>query len=222
MNTINSKSKLIKILIVDDHKMVRDGIKIMLESQEERMMFSITEAESGELALELVNENDFDIILMDQQLTGILGAEVVVNIMKLKPESKVLAVSNYDEFAYISDMLKSGAKGYVLKNIGPDELFKAIETILDGKNYYANDVAIKLINVNSIQQIESNDKASFLSNREMEILKMIAEEYTNDQIAKKLNVAKRTVDSHRQNLLHKLNVKNTVGLINYVHKHKLV
>ncbi len=218
-----TKNKLIEILIVDDHKMVRDGIKTMLESQEERISFSIEEAETGEAAIELISKKKYDIVLMDQQLPGISGAEVVLKIVKLRPEIRVLAVSNYDEFAYISDMLKSGAKGYVLKNIGPDELFKAIETILDGKNYYANDVAIKLINVNSIQQINSNnEKLNGLSSRELEVLKMIASELTNEEIAKKLSVAKRTVDSHRQNLLNKLKVKNTAGLINYVHKHKLI
>src|SRR6186713_2467756 len=134
MNTTMTNNKVIEILIVDDHKMVRDGIRIMLESQEERLSFSIEEAETGESAIESIENKDYDIILMDQQLPGISGAEVVSRIMKLKPDSRILAVSNYDEFAYITDMLKSGAKGYVLKNIGPDELFKAIETILDGKN----------------------------------------------------------------------------------------
>jgi DNA-binding NarL/FixJ family response regulator len=195
----------------------------MLESQEERISFSIEEAETGEVALDLVSKKEYDIVLMDQQLPGISGSEVVLKMVKLRPEIRVLAVSNYDEFAYISDMLKSGAKGYVLKNIGPDELFKAIETIMDGKNYYANDVAIKLINVNSIQQINSNnEKLNGLSSRELEVLKMIASELTNEEIAQKLSVAKRTVDSHRQNLLNKLKVKNTAGLINYVHKNKLI
>lgn len=172
--------------------------------------------------MDKVKSNQYDIILMDQQLPGMMGSEVVSRIIEIKPESKILAVSNYDEFAYITDMLKSGAKGYVLKNIGPDELLKAIETIMQGKNYYANDVAIKLINLNSIQQISSaSEKINGLSSREMEILRMIASEMTNEEIANKINVAKRTVDSHRQNLLNKLNVKNTAGLINYVHKHRL-
>lgn len=223
MKTIISKTKQIQILIVDDHKMVRDGIKIMLDSQTDRQTFVIDEAVTGEEAIEKVAQNNYDMVLMDQQLPGMMGSEVVSRIIEIKPETRILAVSNYDEFAYITDMLKSGAKGYVLKNIGPDELFKAIETIMEGKNYYANDVAIKLINVNSIQQISSPvEKFNGLSTREMEILKMIAAEMTNEEIATKLNVAKRTVDSHRQNLLNKLNVKNTAGLINYVHKHRLI
>lgn len=223
MNTIATKQDLINILIVDDHKMVRDGLKVMLESKSDSINFVITEAENGDEALELVAKNEYDIILMDHQLPTISGSEVVSRIIKINPTAKILAVSNYDEFAYISEMLKSGAKGYVLKNIGPDELFKAIETILSGKNYYANDVAIKLINVSTIQQINNNpEKASGLSSRELLILKMIAGEMTNEQIAKELSVAKRTVDSHRQNLLNKLNVKNTAGLINYVHRNKLI
>jgi DNA-binding NarL/FixJ family response regulator len=120
-------------------------------------------------------------------------------------------------------MLKSGASGYVLKNIGPVELVNAIEVILSGKNYYSNDVAVKLINVNSINQINTQtEKRDGISAREMEILKLIAGEYTNEQISEKLKIAKRTVDSHRQNLLNKLNVRNTAGLINYAYKNKLI
>lgn len=217
-----TKVKAIKILIVDDHKMVRDGIRIMLESKEEKN-FQITEASDGMEALKYIGVSNYDVILMDQQMPGLSGSETVAQIIKLKPDAKILAVSNYDEFAYITEMLKSGAKGYVLKNIGPDELMKAIDTILAGKNYYANDVAIKLINVNSINHISSmSEIRDGLSLRELEILKMIASEMTNEQIAKKLSIAKRTVDSHRQNLLNKLNVKNTVGLINYAYRHKMI
>ncbi len=222
MAAVMTKVKAIKILIVDDHKMVRDGIRIMLESKEEKN-FQITEASDGMEALKYIGIANYDIILMDQQMPGLSGSETAARIIKLKPDAKILAVSNYDEFAYITEMLKSGAKGYVLKNIGPDELVKAIETIMAGKNYYANDVAIKLINVNSINHIASmGEVREGLSLRELEILKMFASEMTNEQIAKRLSIAKRTVDSHRQNLLNKLNVKNTAGLINYAYRNKMI
>lgn len=223
MTETMTKKSLINILIVDDHKLVRDGIKTMLESKEDYYTFIITEASEGKKAVEYVNKFNYDIILMDQQMPGLSGAETVLKIIAKRPDAKILAVSNYDEVAYINDMLKSGAKGYVLKNIDPDELIKAIETVISGKNYYANDIAIKLINVNTLGENSSKtNKKEGLSKREMEILKLIASEYNNEQISTKLKIAKRTVDSHRQNLLNKLGVKNTAGLINYAYRNKLI
>lgn len=221
--TNTTQNGLINILIVDDHQLVRDGIKTMLESKEKEYTYIITEASSGSEAIELLEKTIIDIILIDQQMPGLSGSETVKKIKSLHPKSKILAISNYDEIAYINDMLKSGANGYVLKNIDPNELVKAIETILSGKNYYANDIANKLINVNTLNQNSSKaDKREGLSKREMEILKLIAAEYNNEQISEKLEIAKRTVDSHRQNLLNKLGVKNTAGLINYAYRNNLI
>lgn len=217
------KIKKIKVLIVDDHKMIRDGIRTMLESQSRRYKFTITEAESGEEAIDKVHENSYDIVLMDYQLPNMNGADTVKSLVIYKSNIKILALSNYDEYTYITNIMKAGAMGYVLKNIGPDELIQAIETILAGKNYYANDVAIKLID------IESSSKKMFsashdlgITKRELQILKMIVSEMTNDEIAKKLELGKRTVDSHRQNLLNKLRVKNTAGLVKCAYELKLV
>lgn len=216
-------NSLLNILIVDDHKLVRDGIKTMLESKEDDYTFIITEAASGMEAIDIIQKTNIDVVLMDQQMPELSGAETVQKIRKINPSLKILAISNYDEIAYINDMLKSGASGYVLKNIDPNELIKAIETILSGKNYYANDIANKLINVNNLNQNNSKtDKRDSISKREMEILKLIASEYNNEQISEKLKIAKRTVDSHRQNLLNKLGVKNTAGLINYAYRNNLI
>jgi DNA-binding NarL/FixJ family response regulator len=214
----------IKVMIVDDHQMVRDGIRIMLESQTKRFQFEITEAEDGESAINKLVKENFDIVLMDYQLPTITGAETVHNMLLYKRETKVLALSNYDEFTYITDMLKAGAKGYVLKNIGPDELLNAIETILGGKNYYSNDVAVKLIDVNSQSKkiIRGKRKNHGVTKREIEILKFIAGGLTNEVIAKKLKLSKRTVDSHRQNLLNKLGVNNTAGLLKSAYDLKLM
>ena len=122
-------------------------------------------------------------------------------------------LSSYDELAYIQSMIDAGAKGYVLKSIEPAEMQKAIQTILSGKIYYCSEVAVKLIEAASDGNLKAEKIKSKLTRREMEVLKMIAMELTNEEIAQKLFVAKRTIDSHRQNLLHKLQVKNTVGLV---------
>jgi DNA-binding NarL/FixJ family response regulator len=209
----------LKILIIDDHKMIRDGIRFMLESNK-KYGLSIEEAIDGYEGFEKTKNNEYDIIIMDYQLPRLNGADTTRMIISNKPESKILALSNYNEFMYIDNIIAAGAKGFVLKNIGPEELINAIEAILNDKNYYSNDVAIKLINFKNdgydkwkihgrFQKVDS------LSKREMEILKLIVSEFTNEEIAIKLFLSKRTVDTHRQNLLNKLRIKNTAGLVKY-------
>jgi len=205
--------KTIRLLIVDDHQMVRDGIKIMLESKHDVIKFEIEEAESGEIAIQRVLKNNFDIVLMDYQLPGMSGIETLQNIRLYKKDMKVLVLSNYDELSNIQSMMNEGANGYILKNIDPSQLINAIQSVINGKPYYSNEVALKLIDSANKEERHFNKETSGLSKRELEVLKLIAHEMTNDEIAKSLFISKRTVDTHRQNLLKKLHVKNTAGLI---------
>ncbi len=212
--------KIIKLLIVDDHQMIRDGIRAMLESQKEKYAFEITEAESGEVALKAILKYKFEIVLMDYQMPKMTGVELVEKILQYKPETKILALSNYDEVTYINNMISAGAKGYILKNVEPSELFTAIKTVLDNKTYYSNEVAVKLIEIGK-PKINRGDNFG-LTKKELAVLKMIVQEMSNDEIAKSLNLAKRTIDSHRQNMLHKLNAKNTAGLVKAAYLLKLI
>jgi DNA-binding NarL/FixJ family response regulator len=220
--------KRVKILIIDDHKMVRDGIRSMLESQEKKYKFSIDEAENGSVGVTKAGKVHYDIIIMDYQLPFMNGVETTKAILANKPETKILALSNYVEYMYIDNMMISGAKGFVLKNIGPEEFIKAIETILGGKNYYSNDVAVKLIsfdhsNIPVVRLVrQKRDKFEMLSKRELEILKLIAAEYTNEEMAVCLFISKRTVDTHRQNLMKKLDAKNIVSLVKFAYELKIL
>jgi len=218
-NTKVIARKNLKVLITDDHQMVRDGIRTMLESQKEKYDFVITEASSGEEALELVQKNKFDVVLMDYQMPGMNGSETTYEILIYKPGTKVLALSNYDEYTYVKNIIDSGALGYVLKNVSPGELVIAIETIMRGKLYYANDIAQILIN-NSGNRTKMGN--IHLTKRELEVLKLIANEMSNKEIASKLHIEKRTVDAHRQNMLNKLNAKNTVSLVKLAIEYKLI
>jgi len=208
--------KKLKILIIDDHKMVRDGIKSMLESQENKYKFLIDEAEDGEEGARKAQMNEFDVIMLDYQLPKLNGADTAKRILLANPKARILAVSNYNEYMYIERMMKIGAKGFVLKNIGPEELVRAIEAILSGKDYYSSEIALKLLNFDAYMEYASKNKETEkLSRREIEILKLIADEFTNDEIAKQLSVSRKTIDNHRQNLLNKLGVKNTAGLVKF-------
>ncbi len=213
----------VRILIVDDHKMVRDGIRSMIEFQDSKFKFFINEASDGEEGVETAKNNPYDIIIMDYQLPGIDGAESARLILEKNPDAKILALSNYNEYMYIDRMIKVGVKGFVLKNVTPEELIKAIETILNGSNYFSNDVAIKLLNFGNTNNDSFRSRLrssktkiySDLSNRETEVLKLVGEAKSNDEIAEQLSISKRTVESHKQNLLRKIGVKNTTELIKF-------
>ena len=208
----------VKLLIVDDHQMIRDGLRFMLELQKKKYTLIIDEAENGEDGIEKAKKMNYDLIMMDYQLPKLNGVETTISILNNKPQTKVLALSNYHEHMHIANFLKAGARGFALKNIGPDELVKAIDIILDGKNYYSNEVAVKLINFKHDMLPQSpleKMKKYGLSKREIEVLKLIALENTNDEIACKLFISRRTVDSHRQSLLNKLKVKNSMGLVKF-------
>jgi DNA-binding NarL/FixJ family response regulator len=210
------------VLIVDDHRMIRDGLRVMLSTFKKHVHFVFEEAESGEQAIKKINKKNYDLLIVDYNMPGISGAETVLRILRYKPDLKILALSNYDELPYIQNMIDAGAKGYVLKNIDPPQMLTAIRTVLDNRIYYSNEVATKLLDGSKKVKASSFRQIQDLTKREVEVLKMIAMEMTNEQIAEKLSIGKRTVDSHRQNLLHKLHAKNTVGLIKAAYKFKLI
>jgi len=215
-------TKTIRLLIIDDHQMVRDGIKVMLESREDFLRFEIDEAENGESGVQKILKKIFDIVLIDYQLPGMSGTETLQKIHLYKKDMKVLALSNYDELSYVKSMINEGANGYILKNIEPSQLIQAIQAVLTGSSYYSNEVALKLIDSAKVSDNLIPANKSRLTKREIEVLKMIALEMTNDEIAKGLFISKRTVDTHRQNLLNKLHVKNTAGLIKAAYAYHLL
>lgn len=214
--------KVINVLIIDDHKMIRDGLKLMLASLNKFIHFKVLEAESGEDAMIKINRNHFELVIIDYQMPGFSGAETIYRILRYKPEMKILALSNYDELPYIQSVMDAGAKGYVLKNIEPAEMLNAIKTILSDKIYYCSEVAVKLIESGEDKNSKQIRAHKILTRRETEVLQMISMEMTNDEIAQKLFVSKRTIDTHRQNLINKLHVKNTVGLVKAAIKLNLI
>jgi len=215
--------KNIALLIVDDHKVVREGLKYILQ-QSERFQFKIDEAENGQETLARLATFDYDIILMDIKLRSENGIDLTRTILSERPDSLILALSMHDEETVIREMMDAGAMGYVLKNIGLEELEKAFLTILDNDTYLSNEVSQKLMNP------ERMDKATYdytrgktmITKRERQILQLISEEMTNEEISVKLGLSKRTIDSHRHKMLVKLGLKNTAGLIKFAMKNDLI
>lgn len=206
----------IKVLIVDDHEIVRQGFNLILSSQDE-LNLVVSELTDGEDVLALYKEEKFDIIFMDINMKNMGGVEATKKLTKQYKKAKVIALSMHNDDFNIKLMLDAGASGYLLKDTGIEEIKRAIKTVLDGKKYFSNEVALKLLGLIG----EDTSKAK-ISKRELQVLKYIANEYTNDEIALKLEISKRTVDSHRQSLLTKFNCKNTAGLIAYSLKNKII
>lgn len=222
VQTIKKKNKVVDILIVDDHKVLRQGLKKMLSSLKKYLNIQIAEADSGAQAILKINQKDFDLIIMDYKMPDTSGLETIRRIRRFKSRMKIIILSNYDELVFVESVREAGAKGYLLKDIEPDELLKAINTVLAGKIYYSNEIALKLLESNENQKTSNRIARAELTKRELEVLKLVAMELSTAAIAEKLFISKKTVDTHRQNLLHKLNAKNTVGLVKAAYKMNLL
>jgi DNA-binding NarL/FixJ family response regulator len=213
----------IQIAIVDDHEIVRDGIKILLE--DEPGFDIICEAQTGKEAITLCKsgDHDIDLIIMDITMPEMDGIEATKIIKEKYPDIKVLALTMLSEDQHIRKMIKAGASGYILKSSGKQELIKAINTIMSGQHYFSNDATQAILQElvsPELKRVKDDDEIH-ITDRELEVLQLIVNEYTNQEIADKLFVSVRTVDAHRRNLLQKTGAKNTAGLVKYALKNEL-
>ncbi len=206
------------MVIADDHKIIRVGLRGMLEREKDIPIAG--EAENADEILGLLEAQEADVILMDIDLGESDGIKTTRKIKELYPFLHVLGLTMHEEPDYIIKMLEAGASGYLLKNAGREELLAAIHTVAKGDSYFSQKVSATLLQAITRQQEKSvAEKKSYsdspLSDREREVLRLIAQEYSNGEIAEKLFISIRTVDTHRRNLLEKLQLKNTVGLVKY-------
>lgn len=207
--------KKIKILIADDHKMFREGLTELLNKEHDLEVIGDTESKAE--IHELMQHLQVDVILMDVDMGDFNGIDLTMEIKTNYPDINILAVSMHGDKSYIVKMLEAGAKGYILKNAGKQEMVNAIHTVANGNTYFSNQVSAKLIEhiTDPRASIKNKTQDTPLTDREIEVLKLIADEYSNAEIAEKLFISIRTVDTHRRNLLDKLAVKNTAGLVKY-------
>ncbi len=203
----------IRILIADDHQMFIDGIKSLLR-KDKRFVF-VKEALNGAEAFDFISSNEVDLVITDISMPGMSGTELTKKIKQDFPNVKVLVLSMFKEKSIINEIVKAEAEGYILKNTGREELVSAIEKIVDNGTYYSHEVLSQLILKNSKVQKKSEFNTS-LTERELEIIRLIAEELTTAEIADKLCISPRTVDTHRKNILEKTNSKTIVGLMKFI------
>ena len=213
----------INILLVDDHNIVKQGLRAILES--ESNITIVDEASDGKDAIQKLETNELiDFVIIDINMPVMNGIDATEIITKKFPEIKVLALTMLNEEYHIRKMLKAGADGYILKNSSKDELLSAVTTIAKGEHYFSKE-ATNIIMMDMVQGTPSIEEPQvekvYLTGREKDILKLIAQEFTNAEIAGKLFISVRTVDAHRRNLLQKIGARNTAGLVVYAIEHKL-
>ncbi len=204
--------KPIKVAIIDDHPMVITGIQNMLASRKDIEM--IATYESGEALLNGLKQQQPDVLLLDIQLPGIKGDELAEMIREQWPSVKILAMTGFDTPFYVRNMFEKGCLGYLLKNTGQATLIHAIETVNKGETYI--DEALKeqlLQHVLKIKKTSVPGAPPVLTRREKDILRLIVQEYTSQEIADTLFLSLRTIEKYRLNMLQKLHVRNTAGLV---------
>jgi DNA-binding NarL/FixJ family response regulator len=207
-----------KILIVDDHELFREGIKTIINRFEFAKV--VGEATNGKEMLEIIDKCSPDIVLMDIKMPEMNGIEATEQLKQKHPGIYVVALSLYGDEAYLESMLEKGVSGFILKNTDSDNLERALKLISNGKNYFSEEL-IPYFTKKYIGGDQESDHAG-LTKREVEVLKLIGEGYSNKEIAEKLFISLRTVKNHRANLNMKTGSKNTAGLLAYAIKHNIL
>jgi DNA-binding NarL/FixJ family response regulator len=203
----------IKVFIVDDHYMVIEGIRSLL--QHEKMIDWAGHASSAASCMDFLQQQQPDVILMDINLPDKSGIELCGEVKQQYPAVFIIGLSTFNQQSFIERMINNGASGYVLKNATGNELMEAIGTVIKGRSYLSHEVAQTL-------RKEHGEDVPVLTRREKEVLELIANGFTNNEMAQKLFISITTVDTHRKNLLTKFNVKNTALLIKAALQNKLI
>ncbi|MEQ9186991.1 MAG: response regulator transcription factor [Cryomorphaceae bacterium] len=206
------KKEKTRIIIADDHQMFIDGIKALLETMDVEV---IGEANNGKELLALVNSTPVDLILMDVNMPEMDGVEATKAIREAYPDLPVLMLTMHSSRDYIQRLLRAGASGYVLKNTGREELQEAITTVMAGNAFFSEEVSQRIMEGLQKKKSQEREMVVELTPRELDVLKLIAQEMTSNEIAEKLFISHHTVETHRKNLISKLNVRGSAGLVKY-------
>jgi DNA-binding NarL/FixJ family response regulator len=214
--------QMIHVLIAEDHLMVREGIRAILEKEGD--IYVVGVASNGQEAIDLARDHKPDVLIMDIMMPRMNGIQAAEQINNLKIPTNILILSMYADAGLVHRALQHGVKGYILKSSVSDELLKAVRAVANGKTHLGSLISeiVAESAVNPQIRGKDNDPISILSPREKEILQLIAEEHTSNEIAKLLFISEKTVEKHRAKLMEKLSVRNLAGLVRMAVKYRLV
>ena len=211
-----------KVFIVDDHEIFRIGLRLLLNKIDDVEV--VAEASNGKEFMELINKVDVDIVFMDISMPILDGIEATEKVLEKYPELKIIALTTFGETEYFDGMIYAGVEGFMLKNSGPEDFKKAIEKVANGGNFFSDEMLAKLTRrvVNEKIRETKKEKLPELSRRENEVLKLICRGFSNKKIGESLYISSRTVERHKTNLISKTGTRNTLNLVIYAFKNKLV
>lgn len=215
MSDVGATAQPIRVLLVDDHRILREGVRSLLAGV--LGIEVVGEAKDGESAVLQVDNVKPDVVLMDVVMPHLGGLEATARIKERHPEGVVLIMSMHDNDEYVQQAIKVGASGYVLKGVTADDLVRAIKTVHEGASFVDPAIAAKLVEdyVRRVHGDLTSDLKELLTPREHEILKLIAEGNSNHEIARRLFLSKKTVETHRANIMHELDLHDVTELVKY-------
>lgn len=205
-----------RVLIVDDHAIMLDGLEALLGKQDDVKI--VAKTTNANYALAYFRKEEIDVLITDYSMPGMSGAALIREAKKINPQVKAIVLSMHDESHLVQDIIFAGADGYILKKYAQQEIIQAIRIVIDGGQYWSPEINQVLIR-GLRKQNEANPE---LSEREIEVLKLLILEMTTKEVAQKLFISERTIETHRKNLLRKTNSKNTVGLIKYAYLNNII
>jgi len=208
------------ILLADDHRLVREGLRKLIEEREDLRV--VAEATTGQEAIELCDRLQPDVVLMDISMPGLSGIDATRRICKTNPGTRVLILSMHDNQGYVEEVLRSGASGYVLKDSAASDLLQAIDAVRRGDSFLSPTVTQQVVEAIARPGDRPLAAASHLTDREREVLTLIAEGLSSKEIAQKLGVSLKTIESHRANLMDKLDIHKVSGLVRFAIRAGLV
>ena len=216
---MNTKEK-IRLVIIDDHQIVINGIKGVVNTTDDIEL--VGTGLNAEELLKFLESHNTDLILMDINLPGMDGIKLCKHVKNQYPEIKIIGLTTFSQASFIAEMLRNGADGYLFKNTSEEELLKALRTVHAGSQYLSNEVNQKLVQRAMSKSQSEKGFIPKLTRRENEVLQLIIEENTNQEIAEKLFLSTSTIETHRMNLCAKLDARNTAGLVKNAIKFGLV
>ncbi|TKC12922.1 response regulator transcription factor [Pedobacter polaris] len=206
---------LTNLFIVDDHQLVVDGLRALLNNENKYAIVGCSNQPKD--VLPMLDELKVDILLTDINMPEMSGVELTRNVKKKHPSIKVLALSMFGERQVIKEMIDAGISGYILKNTGKHELLEALDKLAKGQTFFSEEVTKELM-----KSFKNFDEVPHLTNREVEIIRLIECENSNKKIADMLFISERTVETHRKNIFRKTGTQSLVGLLKYAYEHKII
>lgn len=204
-----------RVVLADDHGIIIDGVKSILANEDNLEI--VHTANNAESVIEFLKVYDFDLLITDFSMPGMDGLTLIRTVKRVLPTLKIIVLSMHDEIHLVKEILKSGVNAYVLKKDTQQELLKAIDEVKEGRVYLSSDIN-KLL----IFNLDNPDEGKLLTEREREIVKLIAKEFNNKQIAEALFISERTVETHRKNIFRKTGTNSLVGLIKFAYANNLI